>query len=197
MDAKLILVVEGKADRAIPLKKTLTSIGREKGNDIRLKSSQVSRLHCAIHKQGNLLRVTDMGSANGVFVNGKKIESATLRPNDRLTIGSMTFRVDYKGVPSPAAVPAKQAAVDLKGSIFDAPGGNVDELETGLRTLAKLAMGANEGDSDAAEQIREVAQRVQKQAAPAESEMAVDVVMSNLAKLMSGDRVEKKKPASQ
>lgn len=53
-----------------------------------------SRRHASLRPEPSGLHVTDLGSTNGVFVNGQRVPSATLRAGDALTIGSSTFRVE-------------------------------------------------------------------------------------------------------
>lgn len=62
-----------------------------------IKHPQVSRLHARLTRTGATLHVRDTGSANGTFVNGRRIDSeVALHPKDRLTIGPVTLRFDGK-----------------------------------------------------------------------------------------------------
>jgi ABC-type multidrug transport system ATPase subunit/pSer/pThr/pTyr-binding forkhead associated (FHA) protein len=66
----------------------LMVIGREPGRvQIHLPHPQVSRLHARITLQGQSAILTDLGSANGTYVNGQRIASVTLRPGDHVDIG--------------------------------------------------------------------------------------------------------------
>jgi predicted component of type VI protein secretion system len=85
---------------------------------IRIKSSQVSRRHCEIVETGDKLTLRDLGSANGTFVNGKRvIGQQLLKPGDEVTVGSITLRLAKLGQPaaagagSPAAPKAGDTAV--------------------------------------------------------------------------------------
>jgi ABC-type multidrug transport system ATPase subunit len=64
-------------------------MGRERGQvQIHLPHPQVSRRHASIALQGKTATVTDLGSANGTFINGRRIQTATtLQPGDQLDIG--------------------------------------------------------------------------------------------------------------
>ena len=69
------------------------TIGRSSENDISINDPNVSRHHCQIiqHDDGHFT-IADLGSANGTFVNGKRIYgNATLFPNDMLLIGNTTL----------------------------------------------------------------------------------------------------------
>lgn len=65
------------------------TIGRAAPSDWLLKSVDVSRRHCRAEPRGGHLLVTDLGSTNGTFVNGRQIDTTTvLSAGDRLSLGS-------------------------------------------------------------------------------------------------------------
>jgi adenylate cyclase len=68
-------------------------IGRAETNDILLQSSSVSRQHAMVQRDSNgVYSIVDLGSANGTFVNGKRIHAIhRLRPSDRIGIGQRNF----------------------------------------------------------------------------------------------------------
>jgi pSer/pThr/pTyr-binding forkhead associated (FHA) protein len=67
-------------------------IGRSAECHIRPNSHQVSRRHCTLHIDGQHVRVRDLGSANGVLVNGTRLEEErALIDGDRLQIGPVVF----------------------------------------------------------------------------------------------------------
>ncbi|MCH7945434.1 MAG: FHA domain-containing protein [Armatimonadetes bacterium] len=55
---------------------------------------QASRRHASFTPMGDTIAVQDLGSTNGTFVNGKRIQSATLNRGDVVQIGNSTFRVE-------------------------------------------------------------------------------------------------------
>jgi pSer/pThr/pTyr-binding forkhead associated (FHA) protein len=64
------------------------TIGRATGADFIIDEALVSRVHCRV--QVNLsddLDLTDLGSTNGLFVNGTRITTARLVPGDRIKVG--------------------------------------------------------------------------------------------------------------
>jgi len=63
-----------------------TSIGRADDNDIILKNKGVSKHHAIIEKQGQFFVLIDTNSANGVYVNGKRIQRHTLKYWDEIQI---------------------------------------------------------------------------------------------------------------
>jgi adenylate cyclase len=74
------------------------TIGRGKDNDIVLDDSTVSRNHATVKRHDNEYILVDLGSFNGTKVNGKLIQSTTLRHNDFIKIGriKLTFLTKEK-----------------------------------------------------------------------------------------------------
>ena len=72
---------------------SVKTIGRSPGAEFMLDAALVSRLHCQLSASGDALRVKDLDSTNGTFVNGKRITAATLQPGDRLGVGRVELSV--------------------------------------------------------------------------------------------------------
>ncbi len=91
MEAKLE-VIRGAKPVALTLRLP-TIIGRGSDSKIKLAASTVSRNHCELYEYEGQLVVRDLGSSNGTFVNGHKINAATfLTTEDELTVGPVTLR---------------------------------------------------------------------------------------------------------
>lgn len=72
----------------------VTAIGRAPENELVLEGSWVSRHHAQFDVQGENLYVIDLGSRNGLLVNGRRLEgTALLRPGDVITLGEHTLTV--------------------------------------------------------------------------------------------------------
>ncbi len=72
-----------------------TCIGRSPGQDLVLKEAYVSRRHAVIARQNGHFELIDQNSSHGTFLNGQRVERATLKPGDALQFGSLnaaTFR---------------------------------------------------------------------------------------------------------
>ena len=69
-------------------------IGRSKDCDIRLADPNVSRRHAELRQDGNAYWILDLGSTNGLTVNGRRQQRAKLANEDRITLGSteLVFR---------------------------------------------------------------------------------------------------------
>ena len=70
------------------------SIGRDSENDIYINNLAVSRFHAKIHKEPSKFIIKDLGSANGTFVNGHKVEWAEIKIGDIVLIGKHIIRLE-------------------------------------------------------------------------------------------------------
>ena len=70
------------------LDKRSVVVGRSRDCDIRLEDPNVSRHHAEIRQEGATYWVVDLGSTNGVEVNGRRVKRAKLEDADRMTMGS-------------------------------------------------------------------------------------------------------------
>lgn len=103
MDYQLVVIRGRSASTAVKLQDGTTTAGRQDDCHLRIRSSQVSRKHCELFEKHGLLLVKDLGSSNGTFVNGKKIDGQrVMEPGDELSIGPITFRIEKIGQPIPA-----------------------------------------------------------------------------------------------
>ena len=63
-------------------------IGRSRDCDIQLADANVSRRHAELRQEGASYWIVDLGSTNGIEVNGKRVKRAKLRSGDTITMGS-------------------------------------------------------------------------------------------------------------
>ncbi|MCI9494542.1 FhaA domain-containing protein [Adlercreutzia mucosicola] len=76
-------------DRAFTLPGDAETIGRESKNDIVIPDINVSRVHAEIRQdESGAWILTDLGSTNGTFVNGRQIKSTALQDADRIIVGT-------------------------------------------------------------------------------------------------------------
>ena len=85
-------LIDTAANRAIDLASARVTLGRESRNDITIPDINVSRSHAEISlsPQGAWV-ITDLGSTNGTYVNGRAIASQPLNEGDHIAMGSTNF----------------------------------------------------------------------------------------------------------
>lgn len=69
-------------------------IGRSEESEIVLLDPSVSRAHAVVEVAGGNVHVRDLGSTNGTFLNGRRVESERLREGDELRFGNTRMRVE-------------------------------------------------------------------------------------------------------
>lgn len=86
-ESKLIVSAQGSTDREVPLQTDRVLIGRGDEADVRIDSVFVSRYHALILRDGKQDVLLDLGSTNGLLVNGRRIVRRALRDGDLIQIG--------------------------------------------------------------------------------------------------------------
>jgi len=92
---RLEFVVGPLAGQTVPLSDEVTTIGSVAGNTVVLSDPAVSRKHIGIRRVGDRFELADLGSTNGVYVNGHRMAKKMLDPGDIMRVGNteMVFRV--------------------------------------------------------------------------------------------------------
>ncbi len=77
-----------------PLKTGMNMLGRDQNCDVSIPDPHISRRHLSIDVLGDgTITLIDLGSTNGMMVNGEKVPSAILQSGETFTIGQTTFTV--------------------------------------------------------------------------------------------------------
>lgn len=76
--------------RVIMLKNNFV-IGRNPGSSLRLADTTTSRQHAILTQNKGGWYIQDMGSSGGTFVNGRRVQSASLQNGDQIKVGQATF----------------------------------------------------------------------------------------------------------
>jgi predicted component of type VI protein secretion system len=92
MPARLVPLSPGTAP-SIAMQRQVLLIGRHPESDLRLESPQISERHCCLAQANGKLVLLDLGSRNGVRVNGRLITEAPLRVGDEVAIAHLLYRV--------------------------------------------------------------------------------------------------------
>lgn len=86
--ARLEFIMGPMASQTLPLDGEVTTIGSVAGATVVLADPAVSRKHAAIRKVDGSYELADLGSTNGVYVNGHKVPKKTLEVGDIIRVGN-------------------------------------------------------------------------------------------------------------
>jgi hypothetical protein len=86
--ARLEFILGPMANQTLQLTDDVTTIGSVAGNTVVLADPAVSRKHAGIRKVDGNYELADLGSTNGVYVNGHKVPKKTLEPGDIIRVGN-------------------------------------------------------------------------------------------------------------
>lgn len=96
MNVRLV-VEQGGRRTVMKLRPPAAVLGRARGNTVRIPSAEVSRRHCRLLLKDGLVTLEDLDSANGTFLNGRRIKAPeTVHPGDAIEVGPVTFVVEYE-----------------------------------------------------------------------------------------------------
>ena len=109
MDVNLVLFKKNGSQKVFPLPSSITVIGRRHDCDLCIPLMPVSRRHCQLSLNNETLNIRDLGSRNGTYLNGKRVDDATIQPGDYIKIGPLTFALQINGQPK-EIVPPERAA---------------------------------------------------------------------------------------
>lgn len=122
-------------------------IGRSRACRLRVTDGDASRRHAEILSRGDRFAIRDLGSTNGTFVNGQRVDERLLEPGDTIRIGSRTITFCQVGVTGAADDTARGEDQTLlverpaSGEVFR---GDLSEIP-GFAVLQILEMGRKTG----------------------------------------------------
>ena len=104
MATHLLSLTDGPS---VQIDKPILLFGRHEECDVQLNSKKVSRRHCVVAQVNESLIIRDLGSTNGVRINGDRVAEGKLRPGDEVQIGNFKYQVcgDPLGRPAKQPVP--------------------------------------------------------------------------------------------
>ena len=109
---KMIISLDGKVLKEVPLTKDRTSLGRRPYNDIVIDHMAVSGEHAVVLMLGTEGYIEDLNSTNGTYLNGKTIKKQQLHHDDIIEIGK--YKIQYADE-AQQAEPANGAIKVLSG----------------------------------------------------------------------------------
>jgi predicted component of type VI protein secretion system len=100
MQVVLVMFRADGEQKSFSITRDVTVIGRREDCDFRIPLGDISRKHCRLIKEENVLKIEDLGSSNGTYINGKRIHEAELAPGDTVQIGPVVFVTQLDGEPA-------------------------------------------------------------------------------------------------
>lgn len=120
--AELRVAAGKQKGKAIPLKIGKFMVGRGEDCHLRPNNELVSRHHCVFTVDEFVVRLRDLGSTNGTFVNGERIRGQViLNHGDKVAVGKLEFEVSLKGAMVHAAALPVGTVIDSDSSAGDIP----------------------------------------------------------------------------
>lgn len=115
MQSVLVMFRSDGDRRSFSLTRDITVIGRREDCDLRIPLGDISRKHCRLVRDGDVFRLEDLGSSNGTYHNGQRVQEASLSPGDSIQVGPVVFVLQIDGVPAddelnPVTAQATEAA---------------------------------------------------------------------------------------
>lgn len=125
MQAVLVMFRNDGERRSFSISREMTVIGRRQDCDLMIPLGEISRKHCRIIRDGEALRLEDLGSSNGTFHNGRRVQEAELSAGDTIQVGPVAFVVQINGQPE-----EEDMKPHTGGAAGHAAADDDDELET-------------------------------------------------------------------
>ena len=115
-------------------------IGRDPGCDFKVSSDAISRRHARLEFREGRLVVTDLGSANGTFVNGRRVRERVLEVGDEVRFDKESFRIEGPVEPGRTSVPPPGAAATrVRGGMAATGATVVSNGSSRLEVMAGMA----------------------------------------------------------
>lgn len=98
----VVVTEKGGSQQRIELSTQQISIGRVHGNDVVLPRGNVSKRHATIDRSGLSFTLNDLGSTNGTFVNGRRVQQAQhVNPGDKIYVGDFILHIEIPNASEP------------------------------------------------------------------------------------------------
>ncbi len=118
MSRTIIILRNGQIERTLALKDGTYGIGRDPSAEIVLPDGAVSKSHASLVIDGDIIRIQDMGSVNGIYVQGKRIQKHESRDKFEAEIRPFTLKSDSNEKTPEADAQQKPEAISLAGSLM-------------------------------------------------------------------------------
>jgi pSer/pThr/pTyr-binding forkhead associated (FHA) protein len=117
---KLILALPGGQEQEFSLAKSSVFVGRAATSDIVVRDARVSRTHARLEYIAIGCALVDLGSANGTYVNGVRVERANLASGDTIIVGNSTLRFEIAAPRTEPDLTQIHSEADLEATLSQA-----------------------------------------------------------------------------
>ena len=107
--AAQLIPINAASSHAVQISRPVILIGRHPDCDVRIDSPKISLRHCCLAMAYDRLVIRDLGSRNGIRVNGRLGEEFLLRPGDEVAIAHLLYRLKAPPPAAPPLPPARSA----------------------------------------------------------------------------------------
>lgn len=115
------------------------TIGRHEATDLQINSSRVSREHARILHEDGAYRVKDLGSTNGTFLNGQRIEQSVLNDGDLLVVADVELTF-FLGQATPTSAVTQVLGSESEDANRETPTDLICELRRMHQTLTLCSL---------------------------------------------------------
>jgi hypothetical protein len=156
VEISLVIVQANGRTQEMPVRKERMLFGRKEDCQVRIPVSSVSREHCEMKVEAEKATVRDLGSSNGTYINGERVQEHQLSAGDLIAVGPAVFVVRMNGEPAEinaaecfarGAAPAPVAAAPAPKARPSVPAGKVS-AKPASKPAPKPAQSAANDESD-------------------------------------------------
>jgi pSer/pThr/pTyr-binding forkhead associated (FHA) protein len=148
MDVNLVLLKKNGSRKVFSLASSITVIGRRSDCDLYIPLKPVSRRHCQLNRDQGVLKIRDLGSRNGTYLNGKRLEeeAAVVKAGDEIKVGPLRFVFQVDGKPENV-----KASEPTTGETLDKEASEDERTTDGFDSALDVDFDSSDLDLDSAE----------------------------------------------
>lgn len=169
--------------------------GRAVTCDLAIQDPTVSRLHAELEAAESGLRIRDLGSTNGTFVNGERVGAALVSPGTRITFGKVDFEIveerpEEIAIPEPFSGEGSLDATILRQVRVRGPADIASRLDASPpQGASSLKIGGQSPEERQARKLQLLLDIAKELSQQTESDRLLDKVVTLTFQMMSVDRV--------